>query len=202
MPHKWTDEQVAFVTAAYRRVQIREIVDLVNTEFSLSLTERQVRGLTRNRRIHSGRTGQFVPAMAAWNTGTKGVMRPNSGSFQAGRPAHKAHNYLPIGSLRFSCEGYLERKITDDPHSMPARRWEFEHRIIYKETHGPIPDGHVVVFLDGDPLNLELENLRCVPRAVLATMNARGLSNCRGEQRKAGVLTCELEYKAKQREAA
>lgn len=197
MPHRWTAEQIAFIEEAYRSHSRREVHAMVNDRFGLAVRLSQVVAAIKNRRMQSGRTGHF--SGPGWNAGTKGLMKPNSGSFQPGRAASEARNYLPIGSTRITKDGYLERKITDDPSLVPARRWEFEHRLIWKEAHGEIPAGHVIVFLDGNPSNLELENLRCVSRGVLPMMNKRGLSKRKGEFRKAAILSCELELRAKQR---
>lgn len=96
-------------------------------------------------------------------------------------------------------DGYLERKVTDDPALYPARRWVFEHRLVWEAANGPIPDGHVIVFLDGDRLNIALDNLRCVPRAVLQWMNKTGLNETTGEARKAAILTAEVVARMHQR---
>lgn len=85
--------------------------------------------------------------------------------FKKGRAASDAHNYLPIGSERLSKDGYLERKVTDDPSLVPARRWEFVHRIMWKQAYGPIPDGHMVEFRDGNKTHLTLENFELLSRA-------------------------------------
>jgi len=49
------------------------------------------------------------------------------------------HNYVPIGSLRVSKDGYLERKVTDDPSFVPNRRWVSVHRLVWEAAHGPVP---------------------------------------------------------------
>ncbi len=36
------------------------------------------------------------------------------------------------------------------------------HRIIWEEHHGPIPDGHLIHHIDGNPRNNTLENLQCL----------------------------------------
>lgn len=69
--------------------------------------------------------------------------------FKKGREAHEARNYRPIGSLRLSKDGCLERKVTDDPSLVPARRWVGVHRLVWMQAHGPIPEGHAVVFKPG-----------------------------------------------------
>lgn len=69
--------------------------------------------------------------------------------FKPGRPACEARNYQPIGSLRLNKDGYLERKVTDDPALAPVRRWVGVHRLVWEAAHGPIPPRHVVRFLPG-----------------------------------------------------
>lgn len=200
--HKWTPDQIAYIAEAYRHVEVEDVAELVNAEFGLSLTLNQVRAALTNRRIRSGRTGHFQKGGRDLRC-YDGPRKANRTSFKKGEMRGAAkHNYVPIGTLRFSADGYMERKLTDDPNLVPARRWVGEHRLIWEAARGPIPVGYVVVFLDGNPLNLELKNLRCVPRGVLAILNKRGLNETTGEARKAALLACELELRAKQRAEA
>jgi hypothetical protein len=102
---------------------------------------------------HGGRAHQFKPGVPSWSKGTKGRVGVQDGckatQFKKGRPAHEARNYVPIGSERLSKDGYLERKVTDDPSIYPARRWVAVHRLVWESAHGPIPAGYVVVFKPG-----------------------------------------------------
>lgn len=198
--HRWTDEQIAFIADAYRRMDMRSVQVAVNDRFGLSLSFSQVRAAIKNRRLKSGRDGRFVKGQP--KVPGSGAKAANRTSFKKGRSANQARNYLPIGSTRLSKDGYIERKVTDDPSLVPARRWIGEHRLIWEAQNGPVPDGHVVVFLDGDPTNLAIENLRCVPRGVLAVMNKRGLSKSTGQARKAAILASELDQAAKNRRSA
>jgi len=95
--------------------------------------------------------------------------------FKAGRPPQESRNYRPIGSLRVSKEGYLERKVTDD-HPVPARRWVGVHRLVWEQAHGPVPPGHAVVFKPGRRTTVEaeitLDRLECIPRAELMRRNS------------------------------
>lgn len=86
----------------------------------------------------------------------KGVKRPGwapgrmaATQFKKGQMSGAArHNYMPIGSERIK-DGVLCRKVTDDPTLYPARRWVPVHRMVWEAVHGPVPDGHVVRFKDG-----------------------------------------------------
>ena len=198
--HKWTDEQIAFLKEQYQAHDLNAVTELINQRFDLSLKKTQVRAAIKNRKITCPRSGRFVPGQPKVpGSGAKG---PNRTTFKKGRPASEASNYLPIGSTRISKDGYIERKVTDDPSLVPARRWVGEHRLVWEAENGPVPEGHAIVFLDGDITNVDISNLRCVHRGVLGSMNKRGLSKGTGEIRKAGILVTELEQAAKQRKSA
>lgn len=122
---------------------------------------------------------QFKPDMVPWNKGIKGStgLHPNSRAtqFKKGRAPEESRNYLPIGSLRITKDGYLERKVTDD-HPVPTRRWIAEHRLVWERAHGPIPKGHIVRFKTGMKTAIEaevtLERLECITRAENANRNS------------------------------
>lgn len=115
---------------------------------------------------------QFKKGHMSWNKGTKGItgLHPSSRAtqFKKGRPPQESRNYLPIGSLRLSKDGWLERKVTDD-HPVPARRWVAEHRLVWEREHGPIPDGHIVIFKDKHrtvvPEEITVDRLECITKA-------------------------------------
>lgn len=87
----------------------------------------------------------------------KGIRRPGWSSgrmaqtqFKKGRPASDAPNYVPIGTEKLDSRGkVLIRKITDDPTIFPVKRWRPVHVIVWEQTHGPVPQGSIVVFKPG-----------------------------------------------------
>jgi hypothetical protein len=86
----------------------------------------------------------------------KGLRRPGwapgrmaETQFKKGRLAHEARNYRPIGAERICRDGYLERKVSDDPALASARRWVAVHRLVWEAAHGPIPRDRIVVFRRG-----------------------------------------------------
>lgn len=121
---------------------------------------------------------QFQPGSSPWNKGTHYVAGGRSAEtqFKKGNMSGSAqHNYVPIGSLRVSKNGYLERKVTDNPALVPARRWTGVHRLVWIAAHGPIPARHVVCFKAGqhtrDEDQLTIDGLECISRAELARRN-------------------------------
>lgn len=123
---------------------------------------------------------RFQPGQVSWNKGTKGLVGVQEAcratQFKKGEMSGAAqHNYVPIGSLRVSKDGYLERKVTDDPSLYPARRWVPVARLVWEATHGPIPAGHIVIYRPGMKTVVETEitvdRLECISKAENARRN-------------------------------
>lgn len=118
------------------------------------------------------RSTQFKKGLTPWNKGVKGSTGTQEAcratQFKKGRPPQESRNYLPIGTLRMTRDGWLERKVTDD-HPVPARRWVAEHRLVWERERGPIPPGHIVVFKDKRrivvPEEITVERLECITQA-------------------------------------
>lgn len=96
---------------------------------------------------------RFTAGHPTWNKGKPGSTGIQEAcratQFKPGRLASEARNYRAIGSLRICADGYLEKKVTDDPDIAPARRWVALHRLVWEAENGPIPRGHIVVFRSG-----------------------------------------------------
>lgn len=138
------------------------------------------------RRVHAVRivnnhATRFKKGQAAWNKGLKGVMglHPNSRQtqFKTGQLTGAAqHNYVPVGTERIR-DGYLCRKVTDDPDVYPAARWVGLHRLVWEEANGPIPKGHAVAFRKGrhstERDRITIDAVELVSRAELMRRNTR-----------------------------
>lgn len=134
--------------------------------------------LRKRRGWRTGRTGRFSKGHESWNTGRKGSCAPGSekGWFTKGeRRGRAARMYKPIGTERFSRDGYLERKVHD---GLPLQsRWCSVHRIEWEAVNGPLPKGMALKCLDGDKANTSPTNWECIPRALLPQLaggNGRG----------------------------
>ena len=81
----------------------------------------------------------------------------------------------PIGSAKI-IGGYRYIKVRKSGGGF-FKDWERELCVVYKEKYGSIPDGHMVVTLDGNKLNAAAENLIAIPKAIAARMaNGHGKS--------------------------
>jgi hypothetical protein len=192
---KWLDWECEFLRLHYAdsrtddlaTVLKRTVGQVYQKAAQLGLTKSEAYLATDNAcRIQRGKqhpsmiATRFKAGQVSWNKGLKGVVGVQEAcratQFKKGRPAHEARNYVPIGSHRVSKDGYLQRKGTDDPSIVPARRWTAVHHLVWEEVNGPVPAGHVVVFKPGckttDLESITADCCECVTRQELMRRNS------------------------------
>lgn len=98
-------------------------------------------------------------------------------------------NRLPIGSERDDKDGYIQVKVQDGKLN---KNWKLKHVKIWEDEHGPLPKGHVVIFLDGNNRNFELDNLKAITKAANARLNQNHLRHDDKELTETGVAVAEL----------
>ena len=119
-------------------------------------------------RAESGKATRFQPGNSAWNEGMKGLQlggRSAETQFKPGQVNGRAAQLVqPVGAERVTDDGIRQRKIRAD--GPLHRRWKSVHSIVWEEAYGPIPAGHIVVFLPGaDRETIVIENLELITRA-------------------------------------
>lgn len=81
---------------------------------------------------------------------------------------HPKHRYQ-IGDERihrkWDGETYIVVKVSDK-HKSHKSNWILKHHLVWEKANGKIPKDHIIIFLDGNTLNCELSNLRCVDKAT------------------------------------
>lgn len=179
----WTPEQLAELARRYPHEPTAAIAaDLGMTvtacyqlaqKLGIKKTQDYLSGPHASRLQPGDKTGMGTRFQPGHVPANKGLRRPGwapgrmaETQFKPGRPASEARNYVPIGSLRLSKDGYLERKITDDPNLYPTRRWVAVHRLVWIEAHGPVPPKHVIVFKPGQRTaeldEITLDRVECI----------------------------------------
>lgn len=100
-----------------------------------------------HREHNPNNAGRFTPGLTPWNKGITDY-----------RLSHGA----PLGTER-TRGGYRERKVAmDGPH---WQRWRFVHVLLWEAHHGPVPQGSMLVFRDGNPEHITLDNLKSITHA-------------------------------------
>lgn len=165
-----TTEQATVFAELYQQMSVPKVTEELNARFDLNLTPGQLRRFATTQKIGCDRTGRFQKGDRSWNHGTKGLMKPNSGSFQPGHTRTATH---PIGHERIcSKDGYVWIKVDEpNPYTGAPTRYRFKHHVVWEQANGKIPKGHVLFFRDGDKTNCDLSNLVLITRGELAILN-------------------------------
>lgn len=97
----------------------------------------------------------------------KGTRRPGwapgrmkETQFKPGVPSWRT---MPVGSTR-TVDGYVYRKVSDTQNVPWTKNWKLEHHIVWEQANGPIPSGHMLVFVNGEATDIRIDNLECITR--------------------------------------
>lgn len=96
------------------------------------------------------------------NAGVKGWNPGGNAKNTQFKQGNKPHTWIEIGSERITKEGYLQRKINDTGVKM--NDWVLVHKQLWEEINGTVPDGHIVVFKNGDKTDIRIDNLELISR--------------------------------------
>ncbi len=195
----FTRDQDLYLREAYKSKTLVEIAEDMNAHFGLSLTADQLKSYCGNHKIHSGRTGCFEKGHRSWNAGTKGagLTGPNSGSFKKGSVPP---NRKPLGSERIDTkDGYIYIKVAEtDPYTGFPTRYKLKHHHVWEQYYGPIPDGKIVTFIDGNKLNCAIDNLEMITLAENAVLNKLGVRYAPDDMRPAVKNLVKLTMRARE----
>lgn len=195
MSFKFTSEQLDFIRSGYKVHTLDNLTILFEEEFGLGKSVLSIRACTKNHSMKSGRTGQFEKGNKPWNEGTIGVMKGSSTSFSNG---HVPANIKPIGYERICVkDGFILIKVDEiNPRTGFKGRFRHKHIVVFEETYGPVPEGHVVRLIDGDKMNCEPENLMAIPRKIHLQLNRTGYKDVPEKYRHIALTIVKLEVKA------
>lgn len=184
----WSDEECALLREFYPHFHTEKVAQAVGRSVGQCYQKAAKLGLVKTARYlasaDAGRVtrahqhpnmiaSRIKPGHIPWNKGM---------AFDSGGRSHetrftkgsKPSNTLPVGSLRMSKDGYLERKIGEAGGS-PSNRWKSEHSLVWQKANGPIPRGSIVVFLPGRKTavleEITADRLECISRAENARRN-------------------------------
>lgn len=173
----WTAEQIETVRIHYPHFKTENVAFMVGHSLEQTYRKAQALGLKKTPEfLASGAAGRldgvrggatrFQKGHGTWNKGMKGLQI--GGEKTRFVPGQLPHNTLPIGSLRLTKDGALQRKISND-RGNNSKRWRGVHELVWVEANGPVPDGHIVVFKPGQKTNvleeITLDRVECITLA-------------------------------------
>lgn len=165
--HKYTEEQIDFIKG-YAFGHTREDIRVhFNERFGTKLTYTQIASVMKRFGISTGIDSKFKKGQAPHNKGKKmskemyEKLRPTM--FQKGC----CHNARPVGTERVDRDGYVRIKVAQ------PNKWELKHVVVWESYYGKVPEGHLIIFLDGDKHNFDIDNLQIITLAENLFLNKK-----------------------------
>ena len=163
----FNDEQRQFIRDNYIGISSVELTNKLNEKFDANFNVKSIQNFKANNGLKSGARKGRVPHNKGKKMPTEIYERTKHYWYQKGNIPKRNKT---IGSERIVKNGYVQVKITDEQYKGKAN-WKLKHHLIYEQHYGPIPEGMVVTFVDGDVTNYDPENLVALTTTDLVWLN-------------------------------
>lgn len=175
-----------------------EIARMVEEHFGIEFPESACKAYKKNHNIISGVDCRFEKGHIPDNKGKKmspeQYQRCKATMFKKG---DVPPNRMEVGEYTHTTDGYLVQKVQEN--GTQRERFEFVHRRTWEEHNGPIPEGKMVTFLDGDKDNCSIENLVLIDNEENLELNRSRLRFENPECTKVGVTVAKVKIAARKR---
>ena len=192
------EEIAKYIQENYCGIGPKEMALILNSRFGSNYTREQLSTYYKNHNLNSGLTGYFskghVPANKGKPMPEDQYKKCAATMFQKG---NIPHNHMQVGEYTHTSDGYLVRKIQEE--GIQRERFEFVHRATWKKHFGPIPEGEMVSFLDGDKDNCDIENLVLMDNSENLEMNRSKLRFKNAESTKSGLAVAKVKIAVRNR---
>ena len=162
----YSNEQINYLRENVLGVGYAELSEMFNKQFDLDTTATQIGELCRYNGFSNGLDSRFQ----------------DKHSVNLGRTPKHA---LPDGTETITADGYVMLK-----HNGVLN---YKHIIVWEQAHGQsVPQGHHIVFGDGDRRNFSIDNLFCITATQNAIRTRNKLHGATPELAAAGIALAKL----------
>lgn len=190
---RYPERVMQYIRKNYKGCGPKEMAKRMNKELGTDYSARQIKAFYENRSLDSGITGYFEKGTIPPNKGKKGYCHPAAVPTQF-KKGNVPVNKFPVGTVKKKTDGYIWKKIGEG-----EREWKQLHRILWEEANGPIPEGHVLIFKNGNKEDVRLENLILVTLEENAVMNRCNLRSRVPELTETGTLIAKIKIEQRKR---
>lgn len=182
--HCYTNEQIAWLIEWYQTLTCEPLTRLFNKTFQATVSAKAMHCTLLRYKIKCGRTGRFEKGQVPFNKGMKGIHLSPESEFKKGNiPV----NTKPVGTERKRADGYIWVKIAE------PNTWKEKHVLLYESVHGKVEKGHTIIFIDQDPDNITIENIKKIERRLLLKLNINGYKKAPYSLKSTVLALSELE---------
>lgn len=192
--HKYSKEQIQFLRDNVKGISLKELTERFNQCFNTNLSENAISNQKNKYGLKSGIVGgRFEKGNIPVNKGQKmSASIYEKAKKTMFKPGSKPKNTDPIGTEKMLADGYVWVKVNDKSNVPKTVNWKQKHRLIWEKEYGSIPEGHMIIFLDGNHENFDIDNLAMITRAENLIMNRKRLFMPDKDITKTGVQLAKL----------
>jgi len=171
---KWTPDEIAYLYKHFPDTPTKELAEHLGRGYSGVAVKANQLGLKKTasyisencqrfgkKGADAGKVHRFKKGMTPWNKGKKFYAGGNSVRTQF-QPGSLPHNTKEDGYISQRKYG---RGKTEPWVRIELKKWKPLRLQIWEDANGPVPDGKIIVYKDGNPQNCQLDNLECITRA-------------------------------------
>ena len=195
---KYPEGMEEYIRSIAEGKEAGEIAKVVSEHFGIEFSISQCKAYKKNHDIVSGLDCRFRKGHIPANKGKK--MSPEQYEKCKATMFKKGNvpvNHMKVGEYTHTTDGYLVKKVQEN--GTQRERFEYVHRKVWEEHNGPIPEGKMVSFLDGDKDNCDIENLVLVDMPENLELNRTKLRFDNAELTKVGVTVAKVRVAARKK---
>ncbi|WP_027967289.1 HNH endonuclease signature motif containing protein [Halomonas halocynthiae] len=156
----WSDSDLELLHDMYPHASNATLARIFGRSYHSIKSTAAKRQLLKSPEYIATHPGRFRQGDTAWNKGMKGLDIGGKGT--RFKPGHISHNWKPIGH-EMEISGYLYRKIAEG--GTQHENYRPVQHIVWEERYGPVPDGRIVAFKDGNNRHFAINNLELITRS-------------------------------------
>lgn len=195
---KYPDGMEEYIRSIADGKKTAEIAKEVSEHFGIEFSTRQCAAYKKNHDIVSGVDCRFKKGDEPANKGKKMSAdvyeKCKATMFRKG---NVPVNHMEVGEYTHTTDGYLVQKVQEA--GTQRERFEFVHRAVWEKYNGPIPDGKMVSFLDGNKDNCDIENLVLLDNSENLEMNRSKLRFAHADLTEVGANIARIKVAARRR---
>ena len=170
-----TEEKERFIKENFMKYETyQKLADEYNKEFGTNCSPSSINTLCREK---------------------YGLTHENIGKFKKGGRSVR----LEVGTERIGSGYKICVKVSDkEVPNGDSSNWVQKSRYIYEKYYGEIPNGHMIIHLDGDLENFDIDNLYCISRKISGLFAQNDWWKLDKETKLAAIKWCELNLALKE----
>lgn len=184
----WTEEQLSKLRELYPHQRTEDVAKAIGRNVPSVYNKALLLGLRKtpeymstehSKRLRkdsdAGAVYRFKPGMQPWNKGKSFVAGGRAAETRF-KPGNIPLTARALGSFRITKDGTLQQKISEESGNW-TKRWRSVHEQVWIDAHGPIPEGHIVIFKPGMRTvefdQITLDKVECITYAENMRRNTK-----------------------------